>query len=116
MPYLIQASTQHIPVRHILPQGYQVISAGTAEEALDFIREDDLEIDLLLTDVILPSLKGHELAKKARKKRPDLEVIYMSGYMCPSISEDAEISHEKYFLQKPFVPSQVKKILRGIFR
>ena len=60
-------------------QGYAVARGGRAAEALA-ICESDPRIDLLVTDVVMPGMNGHELATQLVARRPDLQVLFMSGY------------------------------------
>ena len=60
--------------------GYQVIEANNAEEALGIVKASDREIDLLLTDVIMPGKSGVELAALAKAIRPNLRSLFVSGY------------------------------------
>jgi len=61
-------------------EGYDVLEASTAEEALALADEAERRIDLLLTDYRLPEMRGPELARRLTERRPDLITIYMSGY------------------------------------
>jgi two-component system cell cycle sensor histidine kinase/response regulator CckA len=61
-------------------KGYRILEAGNAEEALRIAQEHGDLIDLLLTDVVMPGLHGHELAAQLRAQRPGLKVLYMSGF------------------------------------
>jgi len=63
----------------LAPQGYRVLEAGNAEEALRVAREYDEPIDLLLTDVVMPGLHGHELAAQLQGQRPGLKVGVRAG-------------------------------------
>jgi YesN/AraC family two-component response regulator len=56
------------------------LEAGDAEEAFPVAQEHEDTIDLLLTDVVMPGLHGHELAARLRAQRPGLKVLYMSGF------------------------------------
>ena len=86
---------------HVLElQGYEVLSATCGEDALELLREQ--QVDLLLTDLVMPGMSGRELADEARLLQPDLAVLVMSGY-----TDDAVIRHgveaaKVPFLQKPF--------------
>ena len=95
--------------------GYSPLVATSGEEALQVAEATDRDIDLLLTDIFLPQMKGHELADRLRRKNPDLKVMYISGYLCPSIPEEEVLNGKMAFLQKPFVTSsltsQVMKML-----
>jgi len=61
-------------------KGYRILEAANAEEALRVAQEHSEPIDLLLTDVVMPGLHGHELAAQLRAQRPGLKVLYMSGF------------------------------------
>jgi two-component system cell cycle sensor histidine kinase/response regulator CckA len=99
-------------IKNVLsPKKYRLLFAETGEEAQELLN-DEANIDLMITDIMLPELKGHELAKYARKKRPQLKIMYMSGIMCPSIPGEDSSNLDKYFLMKPFTPSRLKKIIR----
>ena len=83
--------------------GYQVIPAQSGELALEIYQTtQDTSIDLLLTDVILPSMTGRDLAEKLLEINPDLPVIYTSGYTGDVIAQHGVISQEVSFIQKPY--------------
>ena len=82
--------------------GYQVMAAGNAQEALKII-EQPVTIDLLLTDVIMPGgMHGGELAEAARKLRPELRVLFTSGYTENAIVHDGRLDRGVAFLGKPY--------------
>ena len=103
-------------VRKILRrQGYEVIEASNGEEALKICREHSGQIDLLITDVIMPEVGGRELVDRFQEMRGAAKVLYVSGY-----TDDATIYSGKYppgtaFLQKPFtlgaLLDKVKEVL-----
>jgi len=102
-------------VREVLkPFGYNVLFASSGEEALDVaasLREE--KIDLLLTDVILPGIKGQELARQLLDSYPDVNILFMSGYFCPSMAHNNSEQRFEGFIQKPFAP---KSLLRKVRR
>jgi two-component system, cell cycle sensor histidine kinase and response regulator CckA len=67
-------------IRSLSAAGYRVIVAGSGREALEVAAREKHAFDLLLTDVIMPGQNGRELADELRRSRPDLRVLYMSGY------------------------------------
>ncbi|MEA2062960.1 MAG: PAS domain S-box protein [Gemmatimonadota bacterium] len=83
-------------------QGYNVIEACDGHEALSKSRRKKGDIHLLLTDVIMPEMKGNELHKRLIKKRPDIKVLYMSGYTDNVIAHHGVLDPGINFLQKPF--------------
>ncbi len=90
--------------------GCEVLSAGNGIEALKILEAIDYDIDLLITDVVMPLMSGEELAKKAKKRKPDLKIIFSSGYTNGYISEDDQKLFD-HFLKKPYTIDELKKIL-----
>ena len=60
--------------------GYRALLAPGAETALKLLGQDDLKVDLLLTDVVMPGMSGTELARVSRELRPDLPILFMTGF------------------------------------
>jgi nitrogen-specific signal transduction histidine kinase/ActR/RegA family two-component response regulator len=103
-------------VRRLLTQilrmrGYQVIEASNGEQALEVFRERGDEIQLVLTDVIMPKMGGGELAQKLLAIRPDLRLVFMSGYPDSQLSGLAELSGCG-FLRKPLTPDALSRAVR----
>src|SRR5258708_28925767 len=87
----------------IKDHGYETLSAGSGVEALKVWEENRDKITLLLTDLIMPGgLTGRELAEKLKADRPELKVIYTSGYSSDVASKTLKDQGHFYFLQKPF--------------
>ena len=81
---------------------YNVLLANNAEVALRMAERDDLSIDLLLTDVIMPDVNGPDLAKRIQAIRPALKVLFMSGCTDSDVVRVKVLEHELGFLPKPF--------------
>jgi len=102
---------------HLKGSGLKIKFAATSAEALK-IASSAGELDLLLTDVLLPDLNGIELAKKLLARQPGLKVAFMSGYLRPSLA-DPEVPEAAPtpFLQKPFSGKTltvfIRKCLQG---
>jgi two-component system, cell cycle sensor histidine kinase and response regulator CckA len=91
-------------VRTVLERaGYQVTVAKTPTEALDFIRTEPREIHLLVTDVVLPEMNGRALAGRIIGERPDIRVLFMSGYIDHGLAENG-VDAGVAFVVKPFTP------------
>jgi len=93
--------------------GYRLLIAGSAEEALATAQSHDGPIDLLLTDAMMPGKNGVELANLMRTQRPGIPVILMSGYTeetlnVPGLKEPIEL------LQKPFSPRELRRRIREV--
>src|SRR5437899_3130948 len=81
--------------------GYTVLTAKDGVEALAIAERSDDPIQLLITDVVMPKMRGPELAKRLRALHPDLRIVYMSGYLEYN-SGNGQFLEEGFFLQKPF--------------
>ena len=98
----------------LTPLGYKVLSAASGEEALEMMDSQQEKVDLLLTDVVLPGIKGPDLAKKLLVNRPDVNVLFMSGYLCPSMAHSASEHRFEAFIQKPFAPNSLLRKMRQL--
>jgi PAS domain S-box-containing protein len=82
--------------------GYRVIAASRGAEALELLKDPGQEFDLLISDVVMPEMRGVELVRRAAELRPDLPVLMMSGYTTPLGDEDRRAMAEAPLLEKPF--------------
>jgi PAS domain S-box-containing protein len=99
--------------RRILARnGYQVLTAPGGAEALELVRAHEGHIDLLLTDVVMPQMLGKELATKMRVVRPEIEVLYMSGYAQPVLASQGTLDPGVALLNKPFTEAQLIEQVR----
>lgn len=96
--------------------GYKVCIAANGGEALHLIEEKMLEPDLIITDVIMPNMSGRELMDQLRRNRPDLKVLYMSGYTNNAIAHHGVLDPGTPFIQKPFTLRDIDKKIREIFQ
>ncbi len=94
--------------------GYHVLVANDGEEGLRTVEQATDTIHMLLTDVIMPHMGGRELVSRVRKLRPDIRVLYVSGYTDGAIENMGFIEPGINFLQKPFSPIALMKIVRRI--
>jgi two-component system NtrC family sensor kinase len=96
--------------------GYQVLEAAEADSALRLLDQDPC-VQLLLTDVVMPGLNGRKLAEEAKLRRPDLKVLYMTGYSRNAIVHQGRLDIGVDLLQKPISSEQlaaaVRKALEG---
>jgi PAS domain S-box-containing protein len=104
-----------VTVRRILSRlGYNVLLAEDGPQALEVLRSDE-EIDLLLTDVILPKgMNGPQLVGACKELRPNLSVLYMSGYTKEAIIQSGRLDHADSLLNKPFSPQELGVKVREI--
>jgi len=90
--------------------GYTVLTAQDGAEALSIAKKFSAKIHLLLTDVVMPGMRGTELAEKLKQLRPDIKVVYMSGYL-DFAGKDGQFFDGSSFLQKPYSREElVRKI------
>jgi len=97
--------------------GYNVLEASDGIEALRVVRNPLQPIDLIVTDVVMPNMGGRELAQHAARERPDVPVLYLSGYTDDEVMQRGVAQHQVSFLQKPFrtqtLATKIREILDG---
>ena len=103
-----------LAARILQDRGYTVLESTSPEDALQIGERHKGPIDLLLTDVVMPKMSGRMIAEHLALLRPDMKVLYMSGY-----TDDASVHHEvreegTAFLQKPFTPSTLAQKVREV--
>jgi CheY-like chemotaxis protein len=102
-------------VRQILPKlGYNVLEAKNGQEALQLIAHYTGPIHLLLTDVIMPGLSGKALAEELSRTRPELKILFMSGYTDEAIAHHGVLAPGGAFLQKPFSSVILARKMRSV--
>jgi DNA-binding response OmpR family regulator len=95
-------------------RGYSVIEAADGSAAEGIASEHDDTIHLLLTDVVLPGLSGPELAERLAEARPEIKVLFVSGYTERVALDDGMLQTGRNFIQKPFRPSLVVRKVREL--
>jgi PAS domain S-box-containing protein len=94
--------------------GYDVLVAANAEEALSQSRAHQGSIHLILTDIVMPGMNGQSLAAEISNQRPDIHRIFMSGYSDHATLEHMLLMPGTAFLQKPFTPTQLLETVRDV--
>lgn len=92
--------------------GWQVRAADCAEEACRLAAEHGNNVRLLITDVVMPDTNGRELADRLWQTRPDLKVLFLSGFHTDDVIQAGVAAEELHFLSKPFTPSTLLAKLR----
>ena len=87
--------------------GYTVLEADSAERALDMLEAEDLRVDVFVTDVVMPGLDGPSWVRRAREQRPDVKVIFVSGYAEGVLEGLQDQIENSVFLPKPFSLSEL---------
>jgi len=108
------AQVREVTVRGLRAGGYRVLVAAGAAEALALGGDEIGGIDLVVTDVVMPGLDGHALADELRRRRPELRVLYVSGYTEDAVIARGVLSSGMAFLAKPFTPSGLLERVRAI--
>ena len=106
-------SVRDLTRRLLRRSGYNVLVAADAEAAMQLIDEDP-SIDVLLTDVVMPGTSGPGLMRRALDKRPDLRVIFMSGYTDDAIVHRGAFENDIAFLPKPFTSETLNRKVQDV--
>jgi PAS domain S-box-containing protein len=102
-------------IRMILEMnGYHVLEATSGKEALAIYKEHEGQINLIMTDVVMPEMSGRELAQSLEVLHPGIKVLYMSGYTDDAIVRHGLLYQEIAFLQKPFTPEALMRKVREV--
>jgi hypothetical protein len=111
-----EAALRHAIAEILRSSGYKVLEAETSTEALELARQHRGQLEILLTDIVMPGLRGPELARRVAKVHPEVQIVYMSGY-AEGLPE-AQLPENSMFLQKPFrfatLLEQLKLVRRRI--
>ncbi len=103
--------------RALRMRGYTVLEASGGEAALDIVRKHQGAIDLVISDVVMPNMDGPTLVRAASRLRPEMRVIFISGYAEDTFRRNDEKVEELHFLPKPFglkqLVAKVKDVLSG---
>ena len=94
--------------------GYDVLSAGGAEQAIEIVRAHRKRIDLLVTDIVMPDMHGPKLARSLSLLKPEMKILYVSGYSENDISDQGVLDAGLLVLQKPFTQQSLGRKVREI--
>lgn len=108
-----EAPVRAFASRALRMRGYTVIEAENAEQALELLRDPGLEVDIFVTDVVMPGLDGPSWVRKALEDRPNVRVIFVSGYAEDSLQENQARIPNSVFLPKPFSLSDLAETVQG---
>jgi two-component system cell cycle sensor histidine kinase/response regulator CckA len=105
-----EAMVRAVGERALTRQGYHVLTASSGEDALDILAGEE-QIDLLISDVVMPGMDGPALVARARELYPDLRILFMSGYAEEQLRNSIDIERVA-FLSKPFSVQQLGQAAR----
>jgi signal transduction histidine kinase/CheY-like chemotaxis protein len=115
-----EEALRNVTRRIFMRNGYQVITAASGPEALDIAGHHPGEIHLLVTDVVMPQMLGKEVAEKMRVIKPEIEVLFMSGYARPVLTSQGRLDPNVALVEKPFsgadLLAMAGQVLNGHFR
>ncbi|HMP75445.1 MAG TPA: PAS domain S-box protein [Kiritimatiellia bacterium] len=116
-PRTILVVDDETPVRKLVAKmlveaGYQIMEAGDGREAMDVLQRHGPDIDLLLTDVIMPRMDGHELKARVRADHPRLPVVLMSGHPETAESKPESLNGQQFYVRKPFRTENLLDVLQ----
>jgi two-component system cell cycle sensor histidine kinase/response regulator CckA len=106
-----EAMVRAVAERALARQGYSVVTAANGEEALELL-EAGTKVDLLVSDVVMPSMDGPTLVRHARERYPDLPILFMSGYAEEQLRKSIDLPRVA-FLPKPFSVQQLAEAARA---
>ena len=101
--------------QHLLHCGHSVLQAGSGHEAMERFRRNP-EIDILVTDIVMPGLSGDQLAEKLLASKPGLPVLFISGNAPAHIESVVPLAEGKNFLRKPFSLETLEKLIEDLLR
>ena len=100
--------------RALTSRGYTVHEAASGAEALEIMEETDGEIDLVVSDVVMPEMDGPSLLRELRKTQPDLKIIFVSGYAEDAFEKNLPENEKFSFLPKPFTLKQLATVVKDV--
>jgi signal transduction histidine kinase/HAMP domain-containing protein len=108
-----EPSVRALVIKLLQDLGYRLLQAPSGPSALEVWREHGKAIDLLITDIVMPEgMNGVDLAERLRRSRPELKVIYTSGYLADLSHEDVSRHQSDAFIAKPFRLTELAKLVR----
>jgi PAS domain S-box-containing protein len=102
-----EAAVRHFTRKTLESHGYRVLEGRDGDDAYRRFKEHGSGVSLLITDLVMPGMNGRELAEKVREERPELHVLFMSGYTEETLDVAELQRHGDLFLPKPFSPDQL---------
>jgi hypothetical protein len=115
-----EEALREVTERIFTRNGYRVVTAANGPDAIALVARHEGAIHLLVTDVVMPQMLGKEVADRVRELRPDIEVLYMSGYAQPVLASQGRLEPGVALVEKPFsergLLAKAGQVLNGHFR
>lgn len=109
-----EREVRSLVVRLLEEEGYRTLAAENGAQAFEMLERDGRDVRLVVTDVAMPGLGGSELGRRLRETRPDLPVLYTSGFTDTDVVARGLLDRSLPFLQKPFTPSALLERVRAM--
>ncbi len=109
-----EEAVRSFAARALRMRGYNVLEASGGEEALEIVQSGQAEIHLLITDVVMPNMDGPTMVRHVKELKPDLAVIFMSGYAEEAFRRNDQNSEDIHFLPKPFGLKQLAAKVKDV--
>jgi PAS domain S-box-containing protein len=109
-----EASMRKLLVEVLQHKGYNVLAAEDGARALEISRKYTGIIHLLITDVVMPAMRGEQLAEQLKQERPETRVMFMSGYTDKALAHSGVLQEDTILLQKPFTPDVLLRRVRQL--
>ena len=108
------AGLRKLATRVLAPAGYTVLGAASGEEALRVLERQEGPVHLLLSDVVMPGMSGRDLAEQLAQTRPEMKVLFMSGYTDDTVVQHGVLEAQVAFLNKPFTAAALLRKVREV--
>ena len=102
-----EQALREVTERIFTRDGYHVLTAAGGSDAIAIAAGYDGEVHLLVTDVVMPHMLGKEVAERVRQLKPDIEVLYISGYARPVLASAGRLDSDMHLIEKPFSASSI---------
>jgi CheY-like chemotaxis protein len=105
---------RQVAARVLRSKGYRVIEASNGPDALKVCEAEQDDLDLVVTDIVMPGMKGTEFAELLRARKPDARILFTSGYTEDAAFRQNLLRDGEAFLEKPFTPDALAKKARQL--
>ena len=109
-----EAPVRAFASRALRLRGYTVHEAESGEEALELLSDPDTHVDIFVSDVVMPGMDGPTWVRKALETRPDVRVIFVSGYAEENFGDEQSSIPNSVFLPKPFSLAELTQTVQGV--
>lgn len=109
-----EEAVRHLATLVLEKAGYRLLTASSGDEALRIAHENDTQIDLVVTDVVMPGSSGRQTVERLRQTRSGFKVLFMSGYTDDAVVRHGVLQANVAYLQKPFTPTALARKVREV--